>query len=73
MLLKPAKADGVTQEEIQQNEELNKERGIPTENTEDLTETGKAKRTTGIRNETTSGGYLIQISYLHSNLLQRLL
>nr|XP_020730843.1 allergen Bos d 2-like isoform X1 [Odocoileus virginianus texanus] len=34
-----AKGDGVTQEEIQQYEELNKERGIPTENTEDLTET----------------------------------
>ncbi|KAF4008301.1 hypothetical protein G4228_020004 [Cervus hanglu yarkandensis] len=43
-----AKGDGVTQEEIQQYEELNKERGIPTENSEDLTETGKAKRTTGI-------------------------
>ena len=73
MLLNPAKGDGVTQEEIQQYEELNKERGIPTENTEDLTETGKAKRTTGIRNKITSRGYLIQISYLHSHLLQSLL
>ncbi|KAB0372052.1 hypothetical protein FD755_015844 [Muntiacus reevesi] len=34
-----AKEDGVTQEDIQQYEELNKERGIPTENIEDLTET----------------------------------
>ncbi|XP_065772120.1 allergen Bos d 2-like [Muntiacus reevesi] len=31
--------DGVTQEEIQQYEELNKEWGIPTENVEDLTGT----------------------------------
>ncbi|XP_055249430.1 allergen Bos d 2-like [Moschus berezovskii] len=34
-----AKGDSVTQEESQQYEELNKERGIPPENTEDLTET----------------------------------
>ena len=47
LLLNPAKGDGATEEEIQQYEELNKERGIPPEHIEDLTQTDKAKRTTG--------------------------
>jgi len=47
-LLNPAKGDHATQEDIQQYEELNRERGIPIEHIEDLTQTGKAKRNTGI-------------------------
>ena len=44
----------MTQEDIQKYQELNSERGIPNENVDDATKTGKLQRTTGIRNENTS-------------------
>ncbi|KAF4027341.1 hypothetical protein G4228_019329 [Cervus hanglu yarkandensis] len=37
-----AKGDSFTQEELQKYQELNNERGVPNENTDNVTETGKA-------------------------------
>ncbi|XFF93387.1 hypothetical protein AB1E18_019606 [Capra hircus] len=49
-----AKGDGATEEEIQHYEELNKERGIPPEHIEDLTQTG-----TTVLNDLVSSVYVM--------------